>query len=275
MKKQYPFLVLLIIQLIPVFLFQSCRKEDARPTENEIDKDTTLAEKSISDKIIVLATGEWAPYVSEENEGSGICTEIITAAFKKSGYETSYSFYPWKRCEVLAERGDVFATFPYRVTDERKERFYFSDKIVFSSGRFFYMKTFGTVDYTEFSDLKEYKLGGVRGYWYEKDFNEAGLIVDYSISDEINIRKLAAGRVQIAAGDEAVGWQLIYELFPDEVDSFATMNKPLNQDGLHLMVSMNYPGSERIVKDFNTGLQKIKDSGEYAVILAKYGMKDL
>jgi ABC-type amino acid transport substrate-binding protein len=72
-----------------------------------------------------------------------------------------------------------------------------------TAGKFFYMpeRQKGEITYDKFEDLQAYNLGGVLGYWYEAPFKEAGLKVDYASSDEQNIQKLYAGRIDLAVGE--------------------------------------------------------------------------
>ncbi len=160
---------------------------------------------------ITLVTGEWSPYTSESIEGRGVFTEIVSAAFKEMGLKPVYIFLPWKRAEKMVQMGEVFAAFPYIMTDTREEMFDFSERVAFSTGRFFYCtKHFSQeIPYKTLSDLKPYKVGGVRGYWYETLFNKALLDTSYVNTEKQIIAMLYMNRVDLAPLDEWVGWHLI------------------------------------------------------------------
>ena len=115
---------------------------------------------------IPLATGEWEPYTAEKIEGQGAFTEIVSAVFKEMGQPVKYQFYPWKRAEAETLAGNVFAAFPYIVTDERKKDYEFSDPILMTAGKFFYMpeRQKGEITYDKFEDLQAFNVGGVLGY---------------------------------------------------------------------------------------------------------------
>lgn len=225
---------------------------------------------------VLLATGEWEPYTSETMEGRGAFTEIVSAAFKEMGRQPKYIFYPWKRAESETKKGEVFATFPYIVTEERKADFDFSDPVMISTGKFFYLpeRHKAEIVYDKLEDLQAYNIGGTLGYWYETPFKQARLRVDYASSDEQNLQKLYAGRVDLAASEELVGWALIRKLYPQEVDRFATVKKPLNEDPLRLMISRQYPGAAELTQRFNAALKAIYDKGIAQKILEKYGIKE-
>ena len=225
---------------------------------------------------VLLVTGEWIPYTGKNIPHYGFFTEIVTAVFKEMGVDAEYRFYPWKRCELMVKSGEAYAAFPYRITSEREKEFNFSSPVAFSTGRFFYYDEFvtGDVVYASYKDLKPYKIGGVLGYWYEKDFNDAGLNVEYVASDDQNIKKLKIGRVQLAAMDEIVGWQLVQKYYPDEMHKFKVLSRPLNESDLRLMVSKKYTDADKLNDAFNAALKGIKAKGVYRAILKKYNMKE-
>lgn len=224
---------------------------------------------------IILCTGEWAPYTSKTMNGNGAFTEIVSAVFKKMGAQPIYQFYPWKRGEKITREGEAFAVFPYKITSERKKFFYFSKQVMSSTGRFFYLKNNFPkgINYTKFEDLSPYKIGGILGYWYEKPFKKANLRVYYTATDEESIKRLYNNRIQIVASEELVGWALIKRLYPREISKFDTMEKPMNQDQLHLMVSKKYPNAKKLLKGFNMALEKIRTQGIVHQILKKHGVK--
>ena len=227
-------------------------------------------------KTVTLATGDWEPYTSKDMENFGTFTEIVSAVFKEVGIEPNYKFVPWKRAEQQTEAGNFFAAFPYIITEERKQGFDFSDRVMFSTGRFFYNKKYSPqgISYNKFEDLAPYTISGVRGYWYEKPFKEAKLNVDYVNADTQSFQKLFVNRVQLAASDELVGWALIKSLYPQEVAQFAIVEKPMNQDDLRLMVSRKYPNAQELTKKFNAAMESIRKKGIVSQILAKHGVKE-
>lgn len=236
----------------------------------------SLCDVSAQTSVIPLATGEWEPYTSEKMSGFGAFTEVVTAAFKEMGMAPQYKFYPWKRAETMVKHGKVFAVFPYIINEERKKTFEFSDPVVFSTGRFFYLKKNYPkgINYNKFEDLAPYTISGVLGYWYEKSFNDAKLKVEYVASEEQGIKKLFANRVQLVASDELVAWALIKRLYPQEISQFATMDKPMNQDKLRLMISKKFPNADELTKKFNAALESIRKKGILSQILAEHGMKE-
>lgn len=236
---------------------------------------------AIEKKKLVIATGEWEPLTTEKMESKGIASEIITKAFKEAGLEAEIKFYPWKRCEENLKTGEVDAIFPYTRNEERLKVYDFSDGIIATSTVYFYLKdNIKNIKYENLSDLNKYSIGGILGYWYENDLKKAGIKTEYVSTDEQNIKKLLAKRIDFALLTDVGGWYLIKKDFPNDLDKFASMpyDTPSNRAKIEditsclLVLKTNKDGAE-ILKKFNLGLKKIKDNGEFSKILNKYGIK--
>ena len=115
-------------------------------------------------------------------------------------------------------------------------------------------------------------FGGVIGYWYTESMAKAGMTFEPVAKDDQNVRKLAAGRIDVFITDELVGWLLIKKLYPGSEAKFAMLDKPESVAPLHVLASKNSPHGAQFLEDFNDGLRKIRASGEYAKIVARYRM---
>ncbi len=221
--------------------------------------------------VIKLVTGEYSPYSSDKLYGYGLVPEIVTSCFVEMGIEPDYQFFPWKRCEYEITKGRVWAAFPYAMNKKRVKQFIFSDPVILSRTIFFFYQNekLKQFSWNKLEDLKPYRIGGVRGYFYENRFKDAGLKTDYAPNEKLSLRKLRAGRVDIVPLNEHVGWNLINRLFPNSVANFGTLEKELTTNTLHLMISKTYPDSQELTDKFNIALKTIKDKGIYSQILKK------
>ncbi|MCG8572735.1 MAG: transporter substrate-binding domain-containing protein [Spirochaetes bacterium] len=229
---------------------------------------------SFSQSKIILTTGEWAPYTSKSMSEYGAFTEILTAVLKEMGVNYEYQWYPWKRAEDEVRKGNAFACFPYLKNEERLKVYDYSEPLLSSTGKFFYLRSNikKEVKWASLADFKSFTMGGVGGYWYLSEFEKAGLKIDLASSDESNISKLYNKRIDFALTDELVGWDIIKKQFPNAINQFATLDKPFNENYLHLMVSRKYPNSKKLMEQFNKAFASIKSKGIYARILKKYNL---
>lgn len=229
-----------------------------------------------------LGTGEWAPYTGEEIVGKGFVTEIVVHAFQAVQVDSEVYFFPFVRCEQMLKNKHLDAIFPYAITMERKDVYFFSEPIIMVNMKFFFLKEkIREVVFTSCEKLKKYRIGGVRGYFYEKIFQNAGLDVEYVENDRLNIQKILAGRIDLAPIADINGWYLIKKHFPDQYNKFATADYELpgngnarNKHPICLMVLKQNPQSKDILNRFNRGLKIIRQNKVYDKILRKYGITE-
>ncbi len=221
-----------------------------------------------------LVSGEWPPYVSASLPGFGPAAEIVREAFAATGHEVVIEFMPWKRCELMLDKGQAFAAFPYTGNDERRAVYDFSLPLFEGRDTFFYLRErLPGFAYDTLESLRPYLVGGAIGYHYEPAFTAAGLRVDYSSDIRYAFRKLLAGRVDVVIEEENVGRCILREMYPAELTRVATSATPFTTGTDHLMISRGYPGAARLSADFDAGLERLRNSGRLSAIMAAHGLK--
>ena len=275
-NKMYRMGVVLMLAALAITLLAACQNASVPPTPPPVVATAAPTSPAPASGEVILTTGDWPPYVLETGSDKGPMADIVIAAFKEVGITPKIVFYPWKRAEDEVRQGKAFAAFPYAITDERKKEFDFSDPMYVVKAKFFYNKKYHSagMPFEKLEDLRNYKIGGLLGSWYEPYFKNAGLQVEYVNATDQNIQKLALGRIDLTVEEENTTWLLIRKLYPNEVDQFATLEKPLEEPGvvneLSLIVSRSYPNSTELLKQFNTGLAAIRANGTFKQILEKY-----
>ena len=217
---------------------------------------------------VKIATGEWAPFISESLANQGLVAAIIDESFKTQQLQTQYGFYPWKRAMDLASKGSWHATTPWAMSEERKTDFYYSLPIIEESNVLLHHKDLD-LTWSNFEDLSQYKIGITKGYSYGDEFTAAEankiLRVQRTSTDRQNLKKLVAGRIDIFIVEKNVAKSLIKnELKPEVANNYIFNEKPLSTRGLHLLFSKASPTAKVMLNAFNTGLTTIKDNGIYS-----------
>ncbi len=92
-----------------------------------------------SDKVM-LASGEWAPYVSENIEYERGVSRIVRDSFALEGVDVEFVYMPWDQAIEDAKNGEWHGTLPWLKNEEREEHFYFSNPIASENVVFFYKK---------------------------------------------------------------------------------------------------------------------------------------
>ncbi len=215
-----------------------------------------------AEKVVILTSLEWPPYVGETLPGQGACAEVVRAAFEAVGYKLEIRFYPWKRAIDKALHSlDIIGYFPEYYSVERARNFLFSDSVgksplglVERKDTPFYWDTL--------DELTRYKLGVVRGYVNTEQLDQmiaAGSIrVDESVSDLFNLRKLLAGRVDMAIADSNVFSYLINTdyLLHSKKNELRMNPHLLGVKDMYVCFRNGRTG-EKYLKIFNEGLRRI------------------
>ena len=86
-----------------------------------------------------------------------------------------------------------------------------------------------------------------------------------------NIKKLLKGRIDLFLGSRLVTLDVINKSSARDGDNIAILDPPLKTNTLHLGISKKTAGYEKLLADFNNGLEQIKADGTVANIMKKHG----
>ncbi|OKH89149.1 ABC transporter substrate-binding protein [Thalassospira sp. TSL5-1] len=225
---------------------------------------------------LTIVTNNYPPYITADRNSSFL-GDLFHEIGARIGIDFEFQFYPWKRGEQAVAEGKAWGTIPYRKSESREKKFLFSDALYLADSHFFAYSADGTkppITFNDLTDLRPYRIGGIQGYYYEPWFENAGLDVQYSHSEEQNFQLLQRGRIDLFTTATTMGWYVIENLFPpEEVAKFYTLDKPLVAgEGLFLMTSKNYPQTRILLEKFNRGLHEIKTDGTYTRLVHKHGL---
>lgn len=226
-----------------------------------------LSAIGISQQTVRITSGEWAPYCSENLEHYGLASRVITEAFARVGVNVEWSFLPWDQAMEKAQTGEMDGTAAWFRSPEREKIFYISEPVVMSGYVFFHLKS-TIFNWNTMDDLKKYKIGATEGFDYGIAFQEAekqGIIqVERLAKDELNFDSLLNGKIDIFPNDIDVGMSQMYQRYPYYTYVKVTTHpKRLREDPLYLLLSKSNKENQKLLKLFNKGLKKLKESGDY------------
>lgn len=227
---------------------------------------------------VPFSTGEYRPYTSEKMPGFGATAELVSAVCKAAGIQPEFRFFPWKRAEATLREGSAWGAFPYSSNAERKQEFDFSDSLYSVSNALVYYddnpKTRVLSGTEDLATLKAFKFGVISGSFAEPKLKELGITYQTVTTVDQLIQMLRFNRIDFYIDDEATIFDAANRIFPDDMAHFRAMNTPFDERKTNgVMVSRTFPHAAEILKRFNAGLAKIKRTGEYEQILAKYHLR--
>ncbi|MBN1968322.1 MAG: transporter substrate-binding domain-containing protein [Candidatus Delongbacteria bacterium] len=222
-------------------------------------------------KTLKIVTDDWEPYYGPNLKDGGYISEITREAFKRAGYEVEITFYPWKRALEYVKMGNADVLMGMYFTEERTQFLEYSDPIDKTQVAFYTLRD-RSINYEKLYDLKNYKIGVIRGYSNTKEFDEATfLIKDESTDIKQNINKLLNKRTDMIIGSKKVILHQLQSYQGKERDSIKIIDPPLEIKNLYIGITKKNPDAIKIRDDFNKGLKLMMDDGTYDKILEKYG----
>jgi len=223
----------------------------------------TLTATVYGEKKVYFTSLEWPPYSGAELRGQGASVAVAKAAFEVMGYELQVDFYPWARTVGLAKAKNsrYHGYFPEYYSADIEQEFLFSDPM--GTGPLgFAQQSFRPVLWKELDDLSRFKIGVVRGYVnteeLDKRIAEGRIKAEPVVADVDNIKKLVAGRLDLAVIDPNV-FQYLLTNEPElgDAKSLVEINPKILEDKELFLCFKNTEEGRELRAIFNEGLKKI------------------
>lgn len=228
---------------------------------------------SAAEKKVVLASSEFPPFFSATMPNQGVITEMVVEAYKKVGYKVEIHFFPFARTYEYGKSGRVDGIVALWRTTERDRWFDFSVPLP-PNELGFYKRIDEKIQFSSLNDLRKYRIGTVIGYVNPPGFDTAGLNLDPVSSDEVNLKKLEAGHVDLILIDKWVAQYLIRTKYPNLSVALAWMDPPIESKLQYIAFSKNAPDHEQKLLDFNRGFEQLVAEGRARAILQKNGIRN-
>ena len=197
-------------------------------------------------------------------EFPGYDLEIIQAAFLAQGLTTEFSFFPWKRAYLLVKSGQYDALCSCSWLPGREADFWFSEEMGRVAKGVF---SLAGQDYTSIDDLRGKSVGVVSGYNLEDELKTAGVFNIHSVvSDDLLLNLLIYKRVDAIYSYEST----IRALIKKQELSVPVHFHELESAPYYLCVTRASKDAGSILKKFNLGLQKLRESSQYQQIIQRY-----
>ena len=219
--------------------------------------------RALADETVVMTTAEFAPYMGSQLSQQGVFVEIATEAFKREGYTLQVRFLPWVRGLAYAKEGKVDGVIGLWYSQERSQWFAYSRSVI-SNKIGFYERRDKPIAFTDLAQLKPYTIGVVRAYANPPAFDAAHLHTDEAVDDITNLRKLAAGRLDLVLIDKAVAHYLIDNSLPELKGQLQWIEPPVDILPLYVGLSKQTPDFEKKLAALNAGMDSMQKDGTLA-----------
>lgn len=239
----------------------------ALPLRAETAPEQTIQpEVDTSVRIRLGAEDSWPPYSDEQ--GQGISTELIKAAFAKSGLYPSFQVLPYARVLHDLSSGKIDGGYNVTLQTTTKDKYLFGKVPLLSveSYWFFIPGSFPNIKSIEDIPAK-FRVGIIRDYEYgdiyeqhRQRFNEIQLTQQSQI-----IRLLKQGRIDAAVMFDREAEYVFKKM---GLDKNVFEKRFLNHRGdVYLAFSHQSPRALWLSQEFDKGLLMLRESGEYDRLL--------
>ena len=197
----------------------------------------------------------------------GMTSDIVKQAFALEGVKVIYRFRPWTRAYEEAKQGVAAQATPlWTKTPERMHDFLYSD-VILTLPEVFFVRKGEQIKWTNMQDLGAYKIGAMLGYRYgfESLEHKGKIVIERISSLEDNFKKLLSHRVDAVIEELDVG---LFTLKKMGISGKVVASpKAFSSKDYSLIVGKKAKDAKEIIRIFNQGLLKLKQSGRFQKIL--------
>ncbi|MCK6441338.1 substrate-binding periplasmic protein [Elstera cyanobacteriorum] len=229
--------------------------------------------------LVRLSTGDdYPPFSSTAEAGGGAAVALVKAVFAELKQPIALEIEPWMRGQERLQSQQIDGTFPYVPNPERLALYRYSRPLATIRIRLFTRKGV---------PLADLPLGAVSGQT---------LCIARGTSPAVpSARLLLSGQATLVSGsDVATCFKLLLAKRVDLVQTHEHLAKramrqleqpvdavvPVGGDdprafeetGLHFIVSRHAPQGEALIAAFDRGLAALRENGQFAEILSRYGL---
>lgn len=220
-----------------------------------------------------LSNQEYAPFMGEKLPYGGILSRIVEDVFRRANVKVVYTWYPNNRSIQLARMGQVDGSIGWTPNEDRMKDLLFSEEVVPFSMVLF-QRISEQYPWKTLADLAPYRFGITTGNFYSDTFtrlqDNGTLKVEASPDDVTNLRKLAAGRIDLFPMEVEAGMLTTrLNLPPSLASRIVPQNKEYWSTPLCIAIWNKHPKAQELIQRFNRELRRMKETGELELMVTQ------
>ena len=212
-----------------------------------------------------VTAGEFRPFTSQDLPHGGFVTALVERAFVLAGRTVAVDWLPWNRGYSETVKGRYAGTFPYIRTKDRERDLLYSEPLYKSQGYLYSRKDHrvraATVERTP-GLIIAVPLGFSGGSKLDPLIRSGRLQIVQPLDLARAFEMVSLGRADFLSNDQLPADPYL-KTFPDVVKD----DEPIDEAELFFVVPKSRPDAAEVLELFNTGLRKLRLSGEYASLV--------
>ena len=228
---------------------------------------------AFSTPLPIAVEDDAAPW--SQKDGTGFANDIVRAVFKAAGVDVELQVVPYARCKEMAMSGKAVACLSMSWLPEFAGKIIFAEKPLFVCYEDYFINSKKPLKTTQEKDIpKGTVVGIVREYEYPPSvyvLQKKGILVfEESESEELNLKKLAAGRIDTALVN--YNETKPAELMIARAGVTGQVKRAFRSGTLGSFIgfSTTHPQGKEALKKFNKGHQAISQNGTRRTIEKKW-----
>ncbi len=228
-----------------------------------IAESSTEAPSPTKDLHITLgAENSWPPYCDEN--GQGISTNLIEAAFAKVGLVPSFKVLPYSRVLHDLRSGKIDGGYNVARQSTTTDKFVFGKEPLLLAKTYWYFLPNKNPQVTSLTEVPDqFKIGTILDYEYGDAYEaQRSRFKEFQLSKQSQIvRMLQQGRLDAGLMSEREAEFALREM---NLPANTLEKRFLNHvDEIYLVFSLKHERSTWLAEQFDKGLIALKESGEY------------
>lgn len=217
--------------------------------------------------VLSIVATEFPPYTTMERADGGPAAAITRAALARGGLDMRLEFRPWSRLLVELHRGLWDGVIGVWHSQQRESFLAFPQPLGIANRIGFMARVASPHEVKDLSRLGGLRIGVVRGYANPPAFVQAALQLDEALDDLGNLRKLLAGRIDLALVDKGVAAHLLRKQLKSEARALVWLEPSVDELPLYTAFARSRAGHESRLAAFNKGMSELQSSGQLARLL--------
>ena len=208
-------------------------------------------------------------------DGTGFANDVVRAAFHAAGIEVAFRVVPYARCKQMVRQGAVAACFSMSRDPDLKGSVLFPSVPIFTCYADLFLDPKHPLAGAHLRDLpRGTVVGTVLSYEYPDEVRKAvksgAIVLDESPTEQMLLRKLAAGRLPAAIFNVNDAKSIAYLSALAHVPNTAVRVDRVGVLQSYLGFSVKHPRGAESLKKFEEGLRRIGGDGTLAEISRRW-----
>ncbi|GAB3260525.1 substrate-binding periplasmic protein [Chitinimonas naiadis] len=226
---------------------------------------TSLVQGAALAERLMLVTEEYPPYNMSNDKGevTGVSTDIVRELMQAAHFDYEIGIFPWARAIQMASTQVNTCVFSMSRTPERETLYKWVGPLVTNDWALFAKKP--ATHPASLEQLQNARIGSYQGDAIVSWLQTRGYIVDVAPNDDVNPKKVLAGRIDFWATGKLIGQ---YRLKQQKIDQLEPV-LVFNRTEMYLACQKGMPDEH--INLLNSQLMELNKHGVVKRIYAGYG----